>query len=306
MWHTGVAYTCDRCGAGLAFHGTRTEICPYCGSPNFLTRSPRADQPEPTFVLPFFGDASWARQRVERWLRGRWLADSRLAAATLRLRGVYVPAYVYSAVARTEFTAQIGEHYTEQEERVTEHAHGIRQTEKRTVTRTEYRPLAGQHVGYVTDVVISASTALPQQELARVEPFDLRALRRFAPAFVTGFAHEEFSRSHGDSLVLSHRETLDQVGAKLRRFMPGDGYCDLDWSTRVEWESLEPILVPVWIVVASYDEKRGPLRIVVNGQSGRVAGQTPWSWWKLAALALAVAVLVVAIVWWLVQRGAPP
>ena len=41
-------------------------------------------------------------------------ADSALKKATVEdMRGVYLPAYLYSAVARTDYTSQIGEHYTE-------------------------------------------------------------------------------------------------------------------------------------------------------------------------------------------------
>lgn len=304
-WSGYTAFTCDRCGAGLAFHGVRTEICPYCASPNFLPRAPSAGQPEPAFVLPFLGDAAWAKRHLERWLGTRWFAESALRSARVEdFRGVYLPAYVYSAVARTDFTAQIGEHYTETEERVTHDQAGFRQTETREVTRTEYRPLSGQHVSYVTDVVVSASAALPHSELARVEPFDLRQLRRFSPAFVTGFVHEEYSRDAYECRRESHHEAVQQVGAKLRRFLPGDGFSDLDWSTAVEWESLDPILVPVWIFVVRYREDRAPLRIVINGQSGRVGGNVPWSWWKLGAALLALATLGAVLAWWLLTR--PP
>jgi hypothetical protein len=301
-------YTCDRCGAGLAFHGVRTEICPYCASPNFLARAPAADvhrQPTPAFVLPFLGDAVWAHRHLQRWLGTRWFADAALVRARVQeIRGLYLPAYMYSAVARTSFTAQIGEHYTEVEEAVTLDIDGKGTRDRRTVTRTEYRPLAGQHVGYVTDLLISASAALPQRELARVEPFDLRDLRRFAPAFVTGFVHEEFAQGAAECRRASAHEAKHQIGAKLRRFLPGEGFSDLDWSTRLEWESLDPILVPVWIFVVRYRADKAPLRIVVNGQSGRVGGDLPWSWWKLGAAALVLVAIGLAIAWWL-HAGRP-
>jgi hypothetical protein len=258
------------------------------------------------FVLPFQGDAEWARAHLQRWLGSRWFADGALVRARVEdIRGVYVPAYVYSAVARTEFTAQIGEHYQETVDHETTDANGNKTIEQRTVTRTEYRPLAGQHVGYVTDVLVSASAALPQRELGRVEPFDLRQLRRYAPAFVTGFVQEEYSRSADECRRTSHHETADQVGAKLRRFLPGDGHSDLDWRTRVEWESLDPLLVPLWIFVVRYRDDREPLRVVINGQNGRVGADTPWSWWKIGLAIAFVVALGAAIAWWLHARPEP-
>jgi len=316
-------FTCDQCGASLIFDGVRTRTCPYCASPNFVERPPSTNQPDPLFVIPFCGDAMWARRVVARWLGSRSLfTDSAVKRGTIEdLRGVYVPAYLYSAVARTEYSAQIGEHYTETEtvkrktpprgRQVVPVPWGRRvvpdsteRTETRTVTRTEYRPLAGRHVGYVTDVLVSASVGLSHAELARIEPFDMRQIHRFSPALITGWIAEEFSRSADDCRRASRGDAVDEVGARLRRFMPGDSHSDLAWRTVVDWESLDPMLVPVWVLAVRYRGDRPPLRVVVNGQTARVTGKTPIIWWKVAiAVALAAAIAALFIYFF---REPPP
>jgi hypothetical protein len=265
-------------------------------------------------VIAFAADAARARQQLAGWLGSRsWFADARLRRARVEdLRGVYVPAYLYSAVAHTEYTASIGEHYTEIEMRpmrpmgetgeIGEIGEPV--TEARRVTRTEYRPLAGRHVGYVTDVLVSASTGLAAAELAALEPFELGQLRRYAPALVTGWIAEEFSREPDGCRRASREAALDEIALELRRFLPGDSHCDLAWRTTVEWESLEPILVPVWVLAVRYRDDRPALRVVINGQTGAVAGRVPWTAWKIAA-AIALAVLAVAAVL-VVWHGAPP
>ena len=50
------------------------------------------------------------------------------------------------------------------------------------------------------------------------------------------------------------------------------------------------LLMPVWI--GSYRFGGTPYQIVVNGQSGEVEGDRPWSVWKLA---LAVALALIAL-----------
>jgi hypothetical protein len=277
-------FSCGHCGATLVFEGLRTATCPYCASPNFVERPPSPDRPTPGFVVTFVGDAAVARRWLDRWLQGRTIfADSRIKRATVaEIRGIYLPAYLYSAVAHTDYTAEIGEHYTETETYETEDKDGNKKTETRTVTRTEYRSLAGHHVGYVTDVVVSASKGLANHELAAVEPFDLQQLRRYAPALVSGWITEEFSRSVDDCVHASRGEAVDDVGAKLRRFMPGDSYCDLHWRTSVSWESIDPVLVPVWVLALRYREDKPLLRVVINGQTGRIAGNVPLVWWKIA------------------------
>ena len=290
-------FACGHCGASLAFAGVRTETCPYCASPNFVERPPTANQPRPEFVVAFTGDAAVARRKLDRWLGSRsWFADARIKRARVEdLRGVYLPAYMYSAVAHTEYTASIGEHYTETETYETKDENGKKKTETRSVTRTEYRALAGHHVGYVTDVIVSASAGLANADLQAIQPYDLVQLRRYSPAVVSGWIAEEFSRDADNCRRMSRGEALDDIGLRLRRFMPGDSHSDLAWRTAVQWETLDPVLVPVWVLAVRYRDDRPALRVVINGQTGAIAGKVPLAWWKIALAAVFLAGLVAAI-----------
>jgi DNA-directed RNA polymerase subunit RPC12/RpoP len=290
----GVTFACGQCGATLSFDGVRSQRCPYCDSPNFVERPPTTGLPDPQFVVTFIGDAAVARRALDRWLGSRTMfADSALRSAKVEdLRGVYVPAYLYSAVARTEYTAQIGENYQETETYTTTDSEGKTTTQSRTVTRTEYRALAGEHIGYVSDVIVTASRGLGNAELQRIEPFDLKQMRRFSPPLISGWITEEFSRTDDECMKLSRGEAVDQVGAKLGRFMPGDSYSDLTYKTRVSWESLDPILVPVWVFAVRYREDKDPLRILINGQTGEIAGKVPLSPFKIVLAILAGLALI--------------
>jgi hypothetical protein len=289
---------CGNCGAGLAVDGARTATCPYCASPNVVARPPTPDQPAPRFVVPFAAGDGLARRALRDWIRSRsWFADGAIRGATVEaLRGVYVPAYLYSAVARSAFTASIGEHYTETEVVTVKDANGNERTETRTVTRTEYRPLAGRHVGYVTDVVVSASAGLPNAELAAVEPFEIGDLRRYSPTLIAGWTTEEFAHPLAASTALARQEAAGLVRGRLSRFMPGDGHSDLATRLEVEWEAIDPILVPVWVLAVRYRDDKAPLRVVINGQTGAATGRAPISPYRVVAAILAFAAVVAAIV----------
>jgi len=293
-----VTFACGQCGAALAFDGVRTQTCPFCASPSFVERPPATDRPDPQFVVTFVGDNVVARRALDRWLGSRTIfADSALARAKVEdLRGVYVPAYLYSAVGNTDYTAQIGENYTETETYTTTDAEGKETTQTRTVTRTEYRALAGRHVGYIADVVVSASAGLANSALQAIEPFDLKQLRRFSPALVSGWIAEEFSRDADACMTASRGEAADQIGEQLRRFMPGDSYSDLAYRTTVAWESLDPVLVPVWVFAVRYRQNKPPLRVLINGQTGAIAGKVPLSLPKLV-LAILVVLAAAAAIW---------
>jgi hypothetical protein len=298
-------FACGHCGASLAFERVRTETCPYCASPNFVERPPAPGQPDPQFVVTFVGDAVVARRALDRWLGSRTMfADSAVKRARVEdLRGIYVPAYLYSAVAHTDYHAHIGEHYTQTETYTATNDEGKSETRTRTVTRTEYRQLAGYHVGYVTDVIVSASHGLTNREMSRVEPFDLKQMRRFDPALVSGWIAEEFAQTPEACERTCRTEAVDQIGAKLRRFMPGDGYSDLSWRTNVAWESIDPILVPVWVLALRYREEKDPLRVVINGQTGKVVGKVPLAAWKVTLGVLAFLAVAAAVAYLIYTRS---
>jgi hypothetical protein len=291
-------FTCGHCGAELAFAGVRAEICPYCASPNVALGDDR-ERVEPLLIVPFTVEAAAARHALARWIGARrWFADRAFASARIdRLHGVYVPAYLYGAVATTDYNAHIGENYTETETYTAKDERGREVTKSRTITRTEYRVLAGRHIGYVADVVVSASAGMSHAELANAGAFDLTQLRRYQPELIAGWLAEHFSRDAGACMRASRAEAGDQIGDELRRFMPGDSYSDLAYRTTVSWESLDPVLVPVWVLAVRYRDDKPALRVTINGQTGAVAGRVPIAWWKLA-VALAMVAAIAAALWW--------
>lgn len=294
---------CGRCGASMQLPSTaRTAVCPYCAAPAIVERPRTSASVDPTFAMGFVFDASRARELVARWARaqGPFREPGVRRAKVEDVRGVYLPAYLYSAVARSRYSAQIGEDYTETETYTTTDSNGKTVTETRTVTRTEHRPLHGEHAAYVADVLVTASRVLRNEELEAVEPFDLRVIRRYDPSLVAGWIAEDPSMTAAECYELARREAVEKVGASLHGFMPGDSHRELVHQTWLEQESLDLVLVPVWVLALRYREDRELLRVLVNGQTGLVAGRVPWSRLRIglavAAALLAVAAVVAAVI----------
>jgi hypothetical protein len=246
-----------------------------------------------------------AAERVKHWLRTRhpWSHSGLKKAPLQDVRGIYVPAYLYSALAQSEYSASIGEEYTETETYTTTE-NGKTVTKTRTVTKTEWRSLSGRHAEYVPDVLVTASRGLSNVELEHIEPFDLRMLARYEPALVAGWIAEEPSLTREECLAMARQEAMEKVKRRLDAFMPGDSHRMQDVDTQLSEESLEVCLVPVWVLAARYDPEKPPLRVVVNGQSGEVHGEVPISWVKVVLTVVAVAVL--ALVVYLMNQGGRP
>ena len=274
----------------------RTTVCPYCAAPSVVERPPSLDRPAPVFTLGFALTHPAANERVKQWLRTRnpWSHSGLKRASVQEVRGVYVPAYLYSARAVSQYSASIGENYTETETYTTTE-NGKTVTRTRTVVRTEWRSLRGEHAEYVPDVLVTASRGLVNEELENLEPFDLRVLARYEPALVAGWVAEEPSLSRDECLRQAREEALARVERRLEAFMPGDSHRDLRHDTRLEAESLDVCLVPVWVLAARYAPDKPPLRVVVNGQSGEVYGEVPLSWVKVVLTVVGVAAVALLL-----------
>jgi phage FluMu protein Com len=290
---------CDECGAVLLVaERLLSTRCPYCTSTSVVEREPTEDRPRPTFLVPF----TWGRERVEaklkRWIGNRGIfAPSAFKEAALEgLRGVYVPAWLYGAVGAADYSASIGENYTRVETYTTTDSKGNTVTRTRVRTYTEWRSLTGRYEGWMVDFLVSASEGLNNEDLETLEPFDLRALKRYDRRALAGWIAEQASVDRVACMGDARGEAEDRIGRELGGFMPGDSHRSLRYSTEFQEETASLVLLPVWIGTARYGAKREQVRILLNGQSGEVVGRVPKSALKIALFLVgALALIALAV-----------
>ena len=281
-----IEISCESCGAHVVVEPLeRTTRCPYCDSPAVLDRPATADRPDPVFAIGFAIDRKRAEGLVRAFLRRKKLAPFGLeGAAAEKVEGVYVPAYLYSALAVTRYAARIGEDYW-----VTETSRDSKgRTQTRRKRKTELRDLRGPHRVYLGDVLVTASRGVSNDELESAEPYNLEELRRYGPGLVAGWSAEEPSMTRDECLALARRESSEKVGRLLRDFMPGDSVRGLDHDTVLENESADLTLLPMWVFAVRYAAQKAPVRLLVNGQTGEVWGKVPISWAKIGIIAAVV------------------
>jgi DNA-directed RNA polymerase subunit RPC12/RpoP len=285
---------CEGCGAALQLPaGLRASRCPYCAAPVVVERGSAVDRPNPTFVLGFVVTEAAARVAARKWIASTWFTPRAFRRADVtETRGVYVPAYLYSAEAHVEYRAEIGENYTV----VETYTDSKGKTRTRTRTVTEWRSLEGQWSAFVDDLVVTASQGLPNDELEAVEPFDLRALRRHTPKVISGWLAEDPSLSAAHCRELAHQEAQASIGRRLHEHMPGDSHRGIEYETKLRNEDLELLLLPVWVLAVRYAPDRPLVRMVLNGQTGRIHGRPPRSWIMIVGVALAVVAAIVVLV----------
>jgi hypothetical protein len=289
---------CTGCGARVVFEGPALSgACSYCDSP--MVDEERA-LPSFDAVAPFRVPQRGAMERLRTYLDSRRWAPAPLRSARLHergLRGVLVPFWVYEGVVRSEYRAKIGLHWY-RTETYTDKA-GKRQT--REVRETEWFPLRGSAARQVEDHVVSASVGLPEHEAVGLAPFDLGWSTSYDPRLLSGFEAELPTVAESDAQRTAVEELREAEAARiLAELLPGDVNRVDAIESRIEVASRRLVLLPVW--VATHRQGDVVLRLLVNGQTGKVVGRVPVSKAKVAALVLAlllVAGLIAALVWWL-------
>lgn len=280
-----VEFSCESCGSLCQVEAhLKTAACPYCASPAVIERPPGAGRPQPRFVIAFVLPHEAALAAARRWVKRAWFSPEAFRKAKVEaIRGIYVPAYLFSATARAEYSAEIGENYTV----TTTDSKG----RTRTRTETEWHSLTGDYAAYVSDVVVTASAGIGNHELEGIEPFDMRALHRYTPRLLSGWIAEEASRAVEECRRLAGEEAVAAIQGRIARMLPGDKQRGLRVSARLTDIDAELALLPVWVLPVRYQGDQ-VVRLLVNGQSGKLHGKAPRSWVKIVSLILVIVGLV--------------
>ncbi len=276
------ATPCPSCGAVVQFDGaTHAAKCPFCDTPVVIgTGTERRIKPQA--VLPFQLNEGQAREAMSRWLGSLWFAPNTLmeyARKGRAMSGVYVPYWTFDAPTRSRYTGQRGDaYYTTKTVTAFENGRSVqRQVQERHV---RWSRRSGWVSRAFDDVLVLASQALPKRYTDNLAPWDLAALDAYRPDYLAGFSAEGYTvglaQGHAEARMLMESWIREDV----RRDIGGDeqriDQIDTDWGE----ETFKHVLLPVWMAAYKYEGRT--FRFVVNGQTGKVQGERPWSKWKIA------------------------
>lgn len=293
------AFECKNCGSQVATSlEQRSYICPFCDS-TYVTEIPvsRSGRQRPEFIIGFSITAYEAEQKYYEWLgKNSWLRPGDLAqkAVSEKQKGVYLPFWHFSMFASSEWAANIGEHWYRTETYTTRDSKGKTVTRTRQVQETEWFPLSGRHHRYYYGFLSPATKGITGTEAQAIQPFQLTALSRYRPYFLAGWMAEEYSVEMDAAIQESKEEFRKRQTEAVRRFLPGDRSSNLNVQTRFDVNGSDLILLPVHVL--SYRYRDRVYRFLVNGQTGKIVGEKPWSKARITILIVSIVLLIAAIV----------
>lgn len=293
------AFECQNCGAQVATSvDQRSYVCPFCDS-SYVTEISvsRSGRQRPEFVIGFAITVQEAQQKYYDWLgKNSWLRPGDLAKAAVaeKQKGVYVPFWHFSMFADSQWSANIGEHWYRTETYTTKDANGKTVTRTRTITETEWFPLNGKHHRYYYGFLVPATKGISGKEASAIQPYQLTSLSRYRPYFLAGWMAEEYSIAMDDAIQETKTEFRERQEREIRRFLPGDTNSGMRVQTTFDVNGSDLILLPVHVLSYRYRDK--VYRFLVNGQTGKVVGEKPWSGKRISLLVAGIVLMIVAIV----------
>jgi LSD1 subclass zinc finger protein len=292
---------CDGCGAEqtLSQNVTAAE-CVFCGKA-IVAQAHSRRLIKPQSLLPFKVTQPHAVDSYNRWIHSLWFAPNELKrkAERQRIFGSYLPAWTYDSDTTTPYRGQRGEHYYETQT-YTAMENGRRVTRTRRVRKTRWYPASGVIRHFFDDVLVLATTSLPPGYGEALEPWDLGSLCPFDERYLSGFTAEAYQVDLPQGWTTAQQIIDGRVQAMIRRDIGGDEQ-RIDWyQTRHGRMTFKHVLLPVWISAYTYHQKA--YVFLVNGRTGEVQGQRPYSWVKITLFALLIAAIVTAVALFANQR----
>lgn len=267
--------SCRSCGAEASVPAQlRVVDCAFCASTAVHEEAGGGRWFRPAALLPFQVRPEEAQRKLKAWARQlRWRPDrvQRLDRPE-ELTAMYLPFWTFDAWANAEFEGWRSG---------TVSADGESHSGRVAVD--------GRRRAQYVDLLVCASQGVPLECVRGIEPFStLNELIAYDPRLLAGGSAELSSVGVAEAWrrAEEHLCTVEYDKACSDVRLAKDESVHLNIRYKFEDRRGKPVLLPVY--VASYRYAGKTYRVLVNGETGRVEGQAPYSWWKLAALALVV------------------
>ncbi len=294
---------CGGCGATVETSDALARPCPFCGA-GLVAMEAAADLVAPEAVLPFRIDRSGALAAFAKWIASRWFAPSDLKKLSARegIRGIYVPHWTFDTFTRTFYTGERGEHYYVTES-YTVTVNGRSERRTRQVRRTRWYPASGRVERFFDDVLVPAVTSLPQDDLEKLDPWDLERLEAFRPEFLAGYDAARYDVDPKAGFSGAKEKMRPVIEGDCRDDIGGDEQRLHSVKTAYSAITFKHVLLPVWS--AGYRYRNRTWRVFVNARTGEVIGERPWSVVKIVAAVLVVAAIVAGVVFAIADLDRP-
>lgn len=284
---------CKNCAATTSLPPNVTSMdCPYCTTPLIVEQCKVENVITPHALVPFKLNANQASEKFRSWIKGLWFAPNKLqkmAMVTDTIRGIYTPYWTYDANTHTFYVGQRGTwHYRTVSYTAVENGKTVSKT--RQEKYTVWTMASGKVDNIFDDILVNASNSIPRNMADGIEPWPLGDLKPFTPEFLSGFLSEKYQVDLKNGFGIAKSKMEKEINQTVRRDIGGDEQRVISMNTDYRDITFKHVLLPIFISAYKYNNK--VYRFMVNGATGKVKGERPWSVAKIVLAVLAVLAVI--------------
>ena len=238
-------FQCQGCGANFLLPPSAlAAICAYCGSAHVIALEKERELVEPDAIIPMAFDQKHAALQLNHWVEGhKILAQGRI----LTPRGLYLPAWTFDLIGSVPWNGRV-------------------------IRNKQELPVSGESPAQFNNICIPGSHKLADLLLKFVDEYELAKAPAYDPRFLAGWSAEVYDMAMSDAALDARQIAVERIRQDIRAV--NGNVLDLNYSTStISITSYRLILLPIWVTDYSFEDK--PYRVVINGQTGAVHGETP-------------------------------
>jgi len=261
-----------------------------------VTATSKAKPIKPKALLPFKINARQAKDAYSNWMGKLWFAPSELkkyAREEASLNGVYIPYWTYDSDTVTAYSGQRGDVYYVSR-MVTTVINGKRVRRRQQVPKIRWTRVSGRTARHFDDVLVGATQTLPRKITDWLEPWDLQNLVPYTEEYLSGFSSEVYQveLDQGFNHAQSNMDRI--IRSDVSNAIGGDQQRIGRMQTNHSDTTFKHVLLPLWS--AAFEFRGKTYRFVVNGRTGKVRGERPYSVVKIALAALAGGAILIGFI----------
>ncbi len=265
---------CQNCGSQISIEaGVLTSVCPFCASNNVIHQKAPQDVLRPRFLIPFKIDEPQCHQIARDWLGSSWMVPKvlRQVAAVDTFTPLYLPFWTFGATAVASWKAQVG------------HTKTRRDSKGRTRTTTEWRWESGHVNRTFSDMLVRGTNHVSLHLLEQINAYKLDDLAAYEAKYLAGTQAQAYEIPLEEAWEQSRHNMRETTKSACRSQASTNKIRNFSMQLDFSEENWRYILLPVYINTYYYNNE--PFQLLLNGQTGDIAGQRPADWRKVGLVA---------------------
>jgi len=235
-------FNCQGCGAQFILPPQEISVvCAYCASPHVVAET--KELVEPDSIIPMAFNQRQAALYLVKWVEARKFKPEGQVQAP---RGMYLPVWTFDIFGTVPWSG--------------------------TVERNDRKVVVTGEKNVSFDDLMVPGTPKLADLLPRIMPgFDTSSAPAYNPRYLSGWPAEVYLLTMSSASLEARKQAAARVRDRIHSEMGHVG--DLNYSTaNLSILSFKLVLIPIWFT--TYPLEGRDFRVIINGQTGEVYGET--------------------------------